>query len=75
NGATRAQIALAWVLAQKPWIVPIPSTTNHDRMVENSSAASVKLTESDLKILNDGVAKLHAAGERYSELHQRLINR
>ncbi|MHC5609997.1 MAG: aldo/keto reductase [Nostoc sp.] len=75
NGATRAQIALAWVLAQKPWIVPIPGTTNHDRMVENSSAASVKLPESDLKILNDGVAKLHAAGERYSELHQRLINR
>lgn len=75
KGATRAQIALAWVLAQKPWIVPIPGTTNHERMVENCHAANVTLSAADLQTLNEGVAKLHAEGERYPELHLKLINR
>ena len=75
KGATPAQIALAWVLAQKPWIVPIPGTTNHDRMVENCRAADVVLTAADIKTLNDGLAKLHAQGDRYSQVHMRMINR
>ena len=75
KGATPAQIALAWVLAQKPWIVPIPGTTNQDRLVENSKVTHVILTESDLRTLSDGVAKLHVEGERYPESHMKFINR
>jgi len=73
--ATKAQVALAWVLAQKPWIVPIPGTTNMDRMVENSKSADVVLTAKDLQEINSAAAKIHAQGERYPENLQKLIDR
>ncbi len=75
KNATKAQIALAWILAQKPWIVPIPGTTNKDRMIENITAADVVLTESDLYEIETAVSKLHVSGERYPELHMKLIDR
>lgn len=75
KGVTSAQIALAWILAQKPWIIPIPGTTSIDRMRENSGAANIVLSEAELKTLNEGVAKLHVEGERYPELYMKLINR
>jgi aryl-alcohol dehydrogenase-like predicted oxidoreductase len=75
KGATRAQIALAWVLAQKPWIVPIPGTTNTDRMIENSGAAEVALTAGDLREIETGLTRIQAHGDRYPEVHMRLINR
>lgn len=75
KNATKAQIALAWILAQKHWIVPIPGTTNKDRMAENSKAVNVVLTESDLREIEIAVSKIQASGERYSELQQGLIDR
>lgn len=75
NGATRAQIALAWILAQKPWFVPIPGSTNKERAMENFDAVNVILTTSDLKKLNDGVSKLQPQGERYPESHMHLVDR
>ncbi len=58
KGATPAQIALAWLLAQKPWIVPIPGTTKITRMEENLGAVDVQLTESDLNQIEDATSKL-----------------
>jgi aryl-alcohol dehydrogenase-like predicted oxidoreductase len=75
KGATRAQIALAWVLAQKPWIVPIPGTTNKERLIENCCAAEVVLTEGELREIESLLSQVHAHGDRYSEAHMRLINR
>jgi aryl-alcohol dehydrogenase-like predicted oxidoreductase len=75
KGATRAQVALAWVLAQKPWIVPIPGTTNTERMIENSKAAEVELTEGDLREIETALTRIQAHGDRYPEVHMRLINR
>lgn len=71
--ATPAQIALAWLLAQKPWIVPIPGTTRLHRMQENVRAADVELTPEDLREIDD--AHLDAHGERYPEAAQRMIDR
>jgi aryl-alcohol dehydrogenase-like predicted oxidoreductase len=65
KGATPAQIALAWLLAQKPWIVPIPGTTKLSRLEENLAAANVKLTAQDLKTIEDAAARIHVEGERY----------
>jgi len=73
--ATPAQIALAWLLAQKPWIVPIPGTTKLHRLKENMAATSVKLTEGDLREVNTAAAQITVQGARYSEAAQRLINR
>jgi aryl-alcohol dehydrogenase-like predicted oxidoreductase len=73
KGATRAQVAIAWVLAQKPWIVPIPGTTKLHRLEENIAAADVELTEDDLHEIED--AQIEAQGERYSEANQRMIDR
>jgi len=73
--ATPAQVALAWLLAQKPWIVPIPGTTKLHRLKENIAAASVKLTESDLRDINKAAAQITVHGARYSEAAQRLVNR
>ncbi len=73
KGATPAQVALAWVLAQKPWIVPIPGTTKLHRLEENIAAADIALTPEDLRELDD--AQIEAQGERYSEANQRMINR
>ncbi|HEX4526271.1 MAG TPA: aldo/keto reductase [Gaiellaceae bacterium] len=73
TSATRAQIALAWLLAQKPWIVPIPGTTKLHRLEENIASAEVELTPADLRELED--AQIEAQGERYSEANQRMIDR
>ena len=72
---TPAQVALAWVLAQKPWFVPIPGTTKLDRLEENLGAASVELTADDLRRMNEAAAKVEVKGERYPEAAQRMINR
>lgn len=75
KGATTAQIALAWLLAQKTWIVPIPGTTKIDRLVENLGASSVELTLSDLDEIEKGVSKIEPAGARYPEGSAKLIDR
>ena len=73
--ATPAQIALAWVLAQKDWIVPIPGTTKSRRLKENIGAANVELTEDDLRELDRLTAQVKVVGARYGEGSQRLVNR
>ena len=71
--ATSAQVALAWILAQKPWIVPIPGTTKLHRLEENLGAAAVELTAGDLREIDDALAGLTVQGERYPEQLQRMI--
>jgi aryl-alcohol dehydrogenase-like predicted oxidoreductase len=73
--ATRAQIALAWVLAQKPWIVPIPGTTKLHRLQENVGAVSIELTSDDLEEIDSAVAAVPVHGARYPEHLQRLVGR
>jgi aryl-alcohol dehydrogenase-like predicted oxidoreductase len=73
--ATPAQIALAWLLAQKPWIVPIPGTTKPHRLEENLGAARVELTPDDLRDIDSAASKIAVQGARYSESSQRLVNR
>ena len=75
SNATPAQIALAWLLAQKPWIVPIPGTTKLHRLEENLGAADIELTESDLKKINSALARLEVQGHRYSAQAQKMVNR
>lgn len=75
RNATPAQIALAWILAQKPWIVPIPGTTNIERMKENLLAAEINLTANELHDIELAVAKITAKGERYPEYLQKRIDR
>jgi aryl-alcohol dehydrogenase-like predicted oxidoreductase len=75
KNATPAQIALAWLLAQKPWIVPIPGTTKVHRMQENVAAAAVELTEGDLRDIESAASQINVQGARYSESAQRMINR
>jgi aryl-alcohol dehydrogenase-like predicted oxidoreductase len=75
KNATPAQIALAWLLAQKPWIVPIPGTTKLHRLQENVTAASVELTEGDLRDIESAASRITVEGARYSEGAQRLVNR
>jgi aryl-alcohol dehydrogenase-like predicted oxidoreductase len=73
--ATPAQIALAWVLAQRPWVVPIPGTTKIHRLEENLGAANVELTSEDLRQIDAAASKVPVKGERYPETMQRMINR
>jgi len=73
--ATPAQVALAWLLAQKPWIVPIPGTTKSARLAENIGAASLKLTESDLREIESAASKIKVQGARYPEQLQKLVGR
>jgi aryl-alcohol dehydrogenase-like predicted oxidoreductase len=73
--ATPAQIALAWLLAQKPWIVPIPGTTKLERMEENVAAADVELTPDDLYGIEAAAAQVTPQGARYPESAQRMIDR
>ena len=73
--ATSAQIALAWLLAQRPWIVPIPGTTKHNRLEENIGAAAVELTSDDLGDIETAISGITVHGARYPEQLQRLINR
>ncbi|WP_003545791.1 aldo/keto reductase [Desulfotomaculum nigrificans] len=65
KNATPSQIALAWVLAQKPWIVPIPGTRNLERLEENLGAADIELTPEELSDLNDALSKIEISGDRY----------
>jgi len=73
--ATPAQIALAWLLAQKPWIVPIPGTTKLHRLDENIGAASVELTPNDLRDIDDAAAKIAVQGARYPEKLEQMTGR
>jgi len=75
KNATPAQIALAWLLAQKPWIVPIPGTTKLHRLTENLGAISVELTPGELQEINTASSKIKVQGERYSGGSAKLINR
>lgn len=73
--ATPAQIALAWVLTQKPWIVPIPGTTKVHRLEENVRAASIELSPEDLREIESATSQITVEGARYSEAAQQMINR
>jgi aryl-alcohol dehydrogenase-like predicted oxidoreductase len=73
--ATPAQIALAWLLAQQPWIVPIPGTTKVHRLEENVGAVSVDLTPDDLRDIESAASGITVQGARYSEAAQRMIDR
>jgi aryl-alcohol dehydrogenase-like predicted oxidoreductase len=75
KGATLAQVALAWLLAQKPWIVPIPGTTKLHRLEENLGAANVELSRNDLRELETAAAKIPAVGARYPEELQKMVGR
>jgi aryl-alcohol dehydrogenase-like predicted oxidoreductase len=75
TNATPAQIALAWLLAQKPWIVPIPGTTKLSRLEENIGAVAIELTAEDLRALDSGAAKIPVQGERYPEHLEKLTGR
>lgn len=75
RNATSAQIALAWLLAQKPWIVPIPGTTKLHRLQENIGAAAIELTVADLNEIEDAVSKIEVQGARYPQRLQNLVGR
>jgi aryl-alcohol dehydrogenase-like predicted oxidoreductase len=73
--ATPAQIALAWLLAKKPWIVPIPGTTKPSRMEENLGGAAVELTAEEVVALEEASSKVKVEGARYSKFHEELVGR
>ncbi len=73
--ATPAQIALAWLLARRPWIVPIPGTTKLHRLEENVGAAAVTLSAAELQEIDEAAAKIPLVGDRYAEAQQRMIDR
>ncbi|HXS11362.1 MAG TPA: aldo/keto reductase [Acidobacteriaceae bacterium] len=75
KGVTRAQIALAWLLAQKPWIVPIPGTTRLHRLQENVGAANVELSEADLRNIADALSEIEIQGARYPAHLQATVGR
>jgi aryl-alcohol dehydrogenase-like predicted oxidoreductase len=73
--ATPAQIALAWLLAQRPYIVPIPGTTKLNRLEENIGAADIALTEADLNEINEGASRIQAEGDRYAPQQMAMVGR
>lgn len=75
RGATSAQIALAWLLAQKPWIVPIPGTTKLHRLSENNGAATIALSAQDLKEIDAAVTSVAVTGDRYPEAFEKMTGR
>jgi aryl-alcohol dehydrogenase-like predicted oxidoreductase len=75
KGATPGQIALAWLLAQRPWIVPIPGTRRLERLEENLGAAEIELTADDLREIDDTAAHIEVQGARYPDFMKRLIGR
>jgi len=75
KGATTAQVALAWLLAQKPWVVPIPGTTKLHRLEENLGAARLELTPDDIRSIEAASARITVQGSRYSEQQQRYVDR
>ncbi|MFP5204585.1 MAG: aldo/keto reductase [Acidobacteriota bacterium] len=72
---TQAQIALAWLLTQKPWIVPIPGTTKRHRLEENIGAAQVELSTEDLRAIDEAVSQIEVQGERYPAHLQKMVGR
>jgi aryl-alcohol dehydrogenase-like predicted oxidoreductase len=72
---TPAQIALAWLLAKAPWIVPIPGTTKLARLEENLGAATVELTPDDVRSLEEASSKIKLEGARYPKFHEQLVGR
>jgi len=72
---TPAQIALAWLLAKKPWIVPIPGTTKQARLEENLGAMGVELSEEDVRGLEEASSKIKLEGARYPAFHEKLVGR
>ena len=75
NGATPGQVALAWLLAQRPWIAPIPGTTKPGRLRENTAAAAVELGDTELKELTEASARIAVVSDRYPEAMQKWIDR
>ena len=75
KGATSAQIALAWLLAQKPWIVPIPGTTKLHRLEENLGAADLELSPIDLREIAEAVDEIEIEGDRYTPQMQAMVGR
>jgi aryl-alcohol dehydrogenase-like predicted oxidoreductase len=75
KGATKAQLALAWLLAQKPWIAPIPGTTKLPRLEENLGGAEVALTAADLGQIEAALARIKVEGDRYPEAWQAMVDR
>jgi pyridoxine 4-dehydrogenase len=75
KGATRAQIAIAWLLAQKPWIVPIPGTTKLNRLEENVGAANIQLATTDLQAIESALKAIEVVGDRYPAHLQKAVNR
>ena len=75
KNVTPAQVAIAWILAQKPWIVPIPGTTKTERLVENLGAASIGLTAGELLEIETAAVKIKPVGDRYSEGSAKMIDR
>jgi len=75
RNATPGQIALAWLLAKKPWIVPIPGTTKLERLEENIGSIKVELTSEDLDAIEDASAHIKLVGARYPEFHEKLVGR
>ena len=73
--ATPAQVALAWLLAQKPWIVPIPGTTKLHRLDENLGAAAIELTADDLNEIDVAASQIEVHGARYPEQLQKMVGR
>jgi aryl-alcohol dehydrogenase-like predicted oxidoreductase len=74
-GATPAQVALAWLLAKQPWIVPIPGTKRRERLEENVAAASLDLSTDDVRELEAAAERVEVRGDRYTEQMQRSIDR
>jgi len=72
---TPAQVALAWILAQKPWMVPIPGTSKLHRLEENIGATAIQLTADDLRQIDSATARIPVQGARYPENLQKLVNR
>ena len=75
KNATPAQVALAWVLAQKPWIAPIPGTTKINRLEENVKSAELRLSQEDLKEIEQAFAGVDIKGARYPQQLQQLVGR
>ena len=73
--ATPAQVALAWLLVQKPWIVPIPGTTKLHRLEENLESTFLRLSNSDLELIDHALSQLKIVGDRYPEASQKMIDR
>jgi len=75
KGATPAQIALAWLLARKPWIVPIPGSRKLERLAENIGALAVELKPDDLREIESAISKITVVGDRYAAKEQQMVGR